>query len=85
MVCKTDGTAVAESRKGWVHIGEIVAGTEDHDIEVVTREEFEAGVVKQSDVKMLAAALMRHHLEFHPDPACPWVAQLTAAFRSAVG
>lgn len=87
MVCATDGVELVESkRKGFIHVGEIPKGVdEEHEVVPVVKDEWLAGVVKKGDVDMLAVALMRHHMDHHADPACPWVTQLDAALRSRVG
>lgn len=85
MVCAADGVAVAESRKGFVHIGELPKEADEHDVtDVITREEWEAGIVKKSNLQSLVVALMMHHRQFDPDPACKFLAQVEAALRSPV-
>ncbi len=86
MVCSVDGTTVARSRlERWVHVDGIPQGVEEHDVtEVLTLEEWEAGVVKKSDLQSLVVALLMHHRQFDPDPACKFVTQVEAALRSHV-
>ncbi len=86
-VCATDGVPVTENRAGrLIHLDQIPDGVDpEHEVVSVDKEEWLAGVVKRSDTRQLAAALMRHHLDFHADPQCPFVAQLAAALKSPVG
>ena len=86
-VCAKDGVPVGESRTGrLVHLDQLPDGVDpEHEVDSVEQEAWLASVVKRSDVRMLAAALMRHHADFHADPQCPFVKQLDAALRSPVG
>lgn len=86
-VCATDGVPVSENRAGrLIHLDQLPDGTDpEHEVESIEHEEWLARVVKRSDLRMLAAAMIRHHIDFHADPQCPFVAQLTAALKSPVG
>lgn len=85
-VCAVDGVEVTTTRTNrLIHLDELPAGTEEHEIFGVDRDAWLEGVVKRADERALVVALMMHHRTVHPDPACAWLAQLEAAMKSPVG
>lgn len=83
MVCARDGVVVVESRRsGWLHTDDIPKGHEPHDVdEVTSREEWEAGQARRTNLHGLAAELIEHHTVAHPFSDCEFSQRLAEALR----